>query len=429
MALKLKIQPLIKSSTFLTRSKKIFPVVPPFHRSFYHPSVRRRSEAFPPSIFHRLSSSSSATASSAAASVESNNSAHLRHPPPAQPPALFPWHHSPHPASRRVATIIDQSALSPSFLVMETWAEKLLGLPMLSLSWPGRDGAWEDLRTEFGRAFSLGVGGVMSCACEEKMWGNEGEKRGVCTTAGASLGGTEVDLDWMRDRGKKDESDRLEDRKMILGKEASDDDSATTASSEDEKDETIRNNPAEKSEDAMDNRLLHSMVHENLVNLYLAALSPPSDLRIRLHLRPVHCAISNIFVMPSFTRELVRRDPELANILTKSLKKAGVGQDNMNITNLPKVMGSLEESLAGREGHLESMDRTVVVYASITCVEVFTVRDNNGNITQGSDTIKEVVHTVQFEMPVTGNEETGMQELGHWQITDWDDMLNGNVWF
>jgi hypothetical protein len=99
-----------------------------------------------------------------------------------------------------------------------------------------------------------------------------------------------------------------------------------------------------------------------------------------------------------------------------------------------------------------------VAQVSIQCKEIFIVRDSiTGDVLQGVDDIqpRDVTHLVRFEMilretlinedDVSNNEEESKRkqggqsnnnndddweiELGRWQITDWDDLLDGNVFF
>ena len=84
---------------------------------------------------------------------------------------------------------------------------------------------------------------------------------------------------------------------------------------------------------------------------------------------------------------------------------------------------------------------------SIQCKEIFCVRDVvTGDILQGhcGDVIRprDVTHLVRFEMvlreTLVDDNSKGQNneydddwevEIGRWQITDWDDLLDGNVFF
>ena len=70
---------------------------------------------------------------------------------------------------------------------------------------------------------------------------------------------------------------------------------------------------------------------------------------------------------------------------------------------------------------------TIICDVSIQCLEVFAIKDKNtGAIVSGSTEPEEVSHLVRFE--VVANMD-GTRHLGSWRIVDWDDMLNGNVWY
>jgi hypothetical protein len=78
------------------------------------------------------------------------------------------------------------------------------------------------------------------------------------------------------------------------------------------------------------------------------------------------------------------------------------------------------------------MQMTIVAQVSIQCDEVFVVRDTEtGDIVQGdaNGNVNDVTHLVRFEIVVDMNAETGEVGIGNWQITDWDDLLDGNMFF
>eukprot|EP00984_Skeletonema_dohrnii_P028354 scaffold18322_cov96-Skeletonema_dohrnii-CCMP3373.AAC.6 len=74
---------------------------------------------------------------------------------------------------------------------------------------------------------------------------------------------------------------------------------------------------------------------------------------------------------------------------------------------------------------------TIIAQVSIHCREVFCVKDvATGEILQGYDdqNPRDVTHLVRFEIVVEDELEPELK-VGRWQITDWDDLLDGNVWF
>ena len=82
---------------------------------------------------------------------------------------------------------------------------------------------------------------------------------------------------------------------------------------------------------------------------------------------------------------------------------------------------------------------TIVAQVTVNCKEVFCVQDvASGDIIQGygDGQPRDVKHLVRFEMVVkekhldyTDDDPSWEMELGKWQITDWDDLLDGNVFF
>ena len=78
------------------------------------------------------------------------------------------------------------------------------------------------------------------------------------------------------------------------------------------------------------------------------------------------------------------------------------------------------------------MQMTIVAQVAVQCDEVFVVRDvDTGDVVQGdpSEGVNDVTHLVRFEVVVDMDGQTGEIEIGSWQITDWDDLLDGNIWF
>ena len=120
-------------------------------------------------------------------------------------------------------------------------------------------------------------------------------------------------------------------------------------------------------------------------------------------------------------------------------------------------MDSLQEVMA-KSAQLSNDGKaviTIVAQVSIQCKEIFIVRDIiTGDVLQGVDDVepRDVTHLVRFEMVLRetlideddennddskkkqkgqySNEDEDWEiEIGRWQITDWDDLLDGNVFF
>lgn len=73
----------------------------------------------------------------------------------------------------------------------------------------------------------------------------------------------------------------------------------------------------------------------------------------------------------------------------------------------------------------------IVAQVLVRCKEVFCIKDcDTGEIIQGyNDAMpRDVPHLVRFEMVVRESSYEGL-EIGRWQIVDWDDLLEGNIFF
>jgi hypothetical protein len=81
-----------------------------------------------------------------------------------------------------------------------------------------------------------------------------------------------------------------------------------------------------------------------------------------------------------------------------------------------------------------SLESTIVAQVLIECDEIFSVTDlTTGKIIQGDGELRRVPHVVRLEVVVDTQKKYGERgshnELGSWQITDWDDLLDGNIWY
>jgi hypothetical protein len=109
-------------------------------------------------------------------------------------------------------------------------------------------------------------------------------------------------------------------------------------------------------------------------------------------------------------------------------------QKKLSLFTLMSEIFQALEKMGLRQVHQTSgcLQCTVIAQVLISCGEIFHVRDLGLNETiQGDpeEKLREVVHLVRFEMVVSMDAETGVSTLGHWQITDWDDLLDGNIFY
>lgn len=161
-----------------------------------------------------------------------------------------------------------------------------------------------------------------------------------------------------------------------------------------------------------------SMLEENLQNLYKNI--DPVSIELILKMKPIDCRFENAFVVPMLTRDMVREKPSMKGLYQKIEQEYGKSKD------LAKVR-QMAEQLAKDTGF--SGMRTVIADVSIDCLETFQVRNvSNDSIVQGDGTVEDkVTHVVRFEIVRSRNKDPDKQ-LGSWQIIDWDDQLDGNIW-
>jgi hypothetical protein len=80
----------------------------------------------------------------------------------------------------------------------------------------------------------------------------------------------------------------------------------------------------------------------------------------------------------------------------------------------------------------KKMQMTIVAQVAVQCDEIFLVKDlESDTVLQGdaSGEMTDVTHLVRFEIVVDIDSQTGKSEIGRWKITDWDDLLDGNVFW
>ncbi|KAL7540373.1 hypothetical protein ACHAWF_006665 [Thalassiosira exigua] len=199
----------------------------------------------------------------------------------------------------------------------------------------------------------------------------------------------------------------------------------------------------------------YSMLQQNLRELYQSARqhSHPSKVNIVLRTEPQSAKIESMFPVFGLSRPLVQDHPNLRhtyrNLIQRFQRKHREavlsGKKRVNpietgqflIANLCEVMERSEKM--SDDGHAAV---TIIAQVSINCKEIFCVRDvESGKIIQGCDSVqpRDVTHLVRFEMIVrevhddseedSSDGDGWAMELGRWQVTDWDDLLDGNVFF
>lgn len=191
-----------------------------------------------------------------------------------------------------------------------------------------------------------------------------------------------------------------------------------------EKEESEKGSTEETTEDAgaketlveEEDKLCTLMLEKKLIERY-AKYVDPTTTDLILCMKPLSSKLENIFSV-SFTREAVEKDASLAEAGRKMRYTAQVDRNPVEATRMLK---DLDE-----KGKPISLF-TIIADVSIQCLEAFAVKDKStGEILSGSTEPEEVSHLVRFE--VTTNLD-GSRRLGSWRIVDWDDLLEGNVWY
>ncbi|KAL9189196.1 hypothetical protein ACHAXT_011686 [Thalassiosira profunda] len=430
---------------------------------------RRRPHAAPLQSSSRCTSSSDAstnkaaddaiTVDGAAAKKEALNAQCL------QPRPIFPWRSSPIPLDRlkmpskpqlksgdseedevenhaRLESYYGSDYFSKGGPLGPGWASPmepwfrgclyLCSMNMLGVSWPASLFPWtrkeweREMEWNFCIAFSYGVRGMI-------------EDTYILPEDDASEGG---------DEGQEDAYDvhlnvTLDPLPLI------EDGEETTSSAASSKSEDLSDNKSTKKDEIREE---HHMLERNLRQLYQSARkhSHPSKVNIVLRTVPQSATIESMFPAFGLSRKLVEDHPNLRHTYRNVMERLKQKHKDAVVEKGKKSLGPVEVGHFLLQSLQEIMERsaklsgdgtgalTIVAQVSINCKEVFCVQDvESGEIIQGWENAqpRDVTHLVRFEMVVNerwiGREKgDGYEmELGRWQITDWDDLLDGNVFF
>lgn len=183
------------------------------------------------------------------------------------------------------------------------------------------------------------------------------------------------------------------------------------------------------------------MLESNLISIYKSAHEHAKHkLQVNLQSTPTSATIMSLFTIPFVTRQEVIDKPALKHCfrdVAKRMKKEesqrGRGLNSIEMMRMGAYeLDEMAKTQMRRRGDT-MMQITIVAQVAILCDEIFQVVDvQTGETVQGDDSnrvMKDVSHLVRFEMVVDLDSETGGTELGSWQITDWDDILDGNIWY
>jgi hypothetical protein len=174
---------------------------------------------------------------------------------------------------------------------------------------------------------------------------------------------------------------------------------------------------------------VESMVESRLVELFESARESGKDqMQVRLESKPNGAPhMVNLFVFPFLSRKLLRNDSGYKRKYQQLVDHMAVSP----IDALPSYHDLITDWQ--QRGYTES---TVICQVLVPCDEIFWVKDlATGNTIQGHEDglIRKVWHLVRMEMVVTTHPAKDRLILpfrhtqGNWQITDIDDMLDGNL--
>ena len=361
------------------------------------------------------------------------------------PRAIFPWRHTPHPLPRLIPhteEFIAQGGyigphLPPMNMAMRgmTWinAAGFLGAKILSY------GGWKsELEDAFQHAFAVGVQGMLHDVYKIKTVNvNVNDNDNDASEVKPEID-SETDSETETDPGKETPDEIADNNEESSSSESS---SSSSESFPIYFQHSINPEDDYHLKQASPEDASHNMLEPSLVSLYRSAHTfGKHKLQIKLHSRPKTANLQSLFVLPFLTRKEVEDNVALKHSyknIVKALQHSSIemGRDlsYFEIGNLvAEKLDDMSTAQMERMKNAPIMQMTIVAQVSIQCDEVFVVRDTEtGDIVQGdaNGNLNDVTHLVRFEIVVDMNAETGEVEIGNWQITDWDDLLDGNMFF
>lgn len=333
------------------------------------------------------------------------------------PRAVFPWRHSPFPLNRLVPGTVEFKEqggyIGPHLPPMTA--------PFRTLAWINAAGflgakifsyrSWKhDLEMAFMTAFALGVDGMLRDVYRLK------ESDDIEDTSDA-----DADASQHSDISKGIESDENNSYPI-------------------EFDLTINAADDYNLHLVEEEQASHEMLDPTLISLYRSAHTyGKHKLRIKLRSRPTDAKIVSFFVLPFLTRAEVHDNVSLKHSFRNILNsihdeemESGRTLSHFQIANLvAEKLDDMAKKQMRRRGD-KKMQMTIVAQVAVHCDEIFFVKDlESDTVLQGDDSelIRDVTHLVRFEMVVDLDSQSGKSEIGRWKITDWDDLLDGNVFW
>jgi hypothetical protein len=328
-------------------------------------------------------------------------------------PSSFPWRHAAEPLERVVA-MDNLSGLPIQTQQQESFSHKVVMANMLGRSWYELflPSVWKaSLANDFSWAFQKGLAALLS----RVFSGNTRVAREYglypCLIVHVAqtyyytfcYGTVPIQNIDQEEFGIIHDSDALSVEK----------DTPDNVSNEDSN--TSNTTAEEHQPSSVEDSYCNSMLEQKLIDFYASV--DPSTTSVLLCMKPISSKIENIFSV-SFSRNMVQEDASLVEIGRKMRYAAQVDRNPMEAARMLKTLEEKGKSINFF---------TVICEVSIQCLEAFVVRDKNtGAIVSGSTEPEKVLHLVRFEVVVNMD---GTSHLNSWRIVDWDDMLNGNVWY
>ncbi|GFH56238.1 hypothetical protein CTEN210_12714 [Chaetoceros tenuissimus] len=358
------------------------------------------------------------------------------------PRALFPWRHSPYVLKRinpESVEFITQGAYpGPHLPFMNQFVRSLawinaagfLGAKVLSyFSWQ------RELEEGFLYAFEVAVQEMLDDVYKNsKTASGDGNEEEVI---GEENEGKQEEISIKKDKeGKNETTETIEAKEE--GNATSDKESAT----EDfpiSFQHSITPTDDYHLKQASQEDASHHMIESTLISLYRSAHTfGKHKLEINLQSRPKEARLESLFVFPFLTRKEVEDHLHLKhnyrNIVKAIQTKTMEAGRELSFYEIGNVVAEELDQLSAKQMRRNAsgnMQITIVAQVSIQCDEIFKVVDTEiGDVVQGDKDgkINDVTHLVRFEMVVDLTQDGDVQ-LGTWQITDWDDLLDGNMFF
>lgn len=192
---------------------------------------------------------------------------------------------------------------------------------------------------------------------------------------------------------------------------------------------------------------INSILDSNLLDLYASTRNTSSSssettsskedfpypkYSIQLETKPYDAELISLYPIPILTRENTRQNPELKlearRILQEYFLTGGINQFMVNCMSLAEKTARLNNE----ESSSLLVQTTVTAQVLLKCKESFLVKDlETDEIIQGDGLVRDVYHLVRFEQIYRNDlaQGYGLVDQGNWKIVDWDDLLDGNIFY